>query len=55
MGDAAEHWLHGTLHATIYEVDKLHSSSGNFLRKVYTFMIWYLCLCIWIVADNGDL
>ncbi|PRQ50673.1 putative phospholipase D [Rosa chinensis] len=33
MGDA-EHWLHGTLHATIYEVDKLHSSSGNFLRKI---------------------
>ncbi|TQD85225.1 hypothetical protein C1H46_029222 [Malus baccata] len=34
MTEAENHWLHGTLHATIYEVDKLHSSSGNFLRKI---------------------
>lgn len=27
--------LHGTLHATIYEVDKLHGEGGHFFRKVY--------------------
>lgn len=35
--------LHGTLHATIYEVDKLHAGGGgNFFTKVCSRPIWIL-------------
>lgn len=37
----AQHLLHGTLHATIYEVDSLHTGglrSAGFLGKVYVYI-----------------
>ncbi|XP_028200097.1 uncharacterized protein LOC114384587 isoform X5 [Glycine soja] len=43
--------LHGTLHATVYEVDKLKIGGGNFLTKISLLIIlqWYqrcLCYCL---------
>lgn len=50
MADADEVLLHGTLHATIYEIDRLHTGSGpGFLKKVYHFT-----LCIGKENDCSD-
>jgi len=36
--------LHGTLHATIYEVDELHGGGGgNFFSKVFVLGLFGSC------------
>ncbi|XP_040865290.1 uncharacterized protein [Glycine max] len=51
IGLMAQILLHGTLHATVYEVDKLKIGGGNFLTKISLLIIlqWYqrcLCYCL---------
>lgn len=49
--------LHGTLHATIYEVDKLNAGGGgNFLSMVlfYYFILVYLDLVIQLLIFSFD-
>lgn len=43
--------LHGTLHVTIYEVDKLHGEGGHFFRKVYTLWFPFFYICLTILLD----
>lgn len=44
MSDSNEVPLHGTLHATVYEIDRLHSGGApKFFRKVYHLT---LCVCL---------
>lgn len=49
--------LHGTLHATIYEVDKLNAGGGgNFLSMVlfYYFILVYFDLVIQLLIFSFD-
>ncbi|KAG4995187.1 hypothetical protein JHK86_032014 [Glycine max] len=45
--------LHGTLHATIYEVDKLKIGGGNFLTKLYAVQFHLLVTCILFLSREG--
>uniref|UniRef100_A0A0R0L1Q3 Uncharacterized protein n=1 Tax=Glycine max TaxID=3847 RepID=A0A0R0L1Q3_SOYBN len=42
--------LHGTLHATVYEVDKLKIGGGNFLTKVSFLKLLSIFIFIWLVG-----
>ena len=44
--------LHGTLHATIYEVDKLKIGGGNFLTKVSFLKFLSIFIFIWLVVHG---
>ena len=47
MSEFNEIPLHGTLHATIFEIDRLHSGGApKFFRKVYHFT-----LCVWLSSN----
>lgn len=60
----AQHLLHGTLHATIYEVDNLHTGGlrSGFLGKVYLFLSFFshiyfsflLFFLIYVIQMNID-
>ncbi|XP_028213857.1 uncharacterized protein LOC114396161 isoform X1 [Glycine soja] len=50
IGLMAQILLHGTLHAAVYEVDKLKIGGGNFLTKVSFLKLLSIFIFIWLVG-----